>query len=59
MKKKVNKMIYCMDCNLFATKIIPEFKIGLCDKHANELLTAAIIVKMSAKSFVTATPGNK
>jgi len=52
-------MIYCMDCNLFATKIIPEFKIGLCDKHANELLTAAIIVKMSAKSFVTATPGNK
>ena len=39
-----------MDCNLFAKKVIKELNVGLCEQHANKLLTAAILVKMTTKT---------
>ena len=47
MKNPKKKVIYCMDCPMIATRGIKEMGIGLCERHAKELLTSAMLVKIS------------
>lgn len=50
-KNRGGKIIYCLykKCHLPASKIIRQMKVGVCEKHANHLLTSAILVKLTDK----------
>jgi hypothetical protein len=36
-----------MDCPMIATKIFGGLNVGLCKTHADELLAAAVLMKMT------------